>query len=413
MTIKASALGKLIRTDRIHGSLYTNPAIFDREIEHIWGRSWIYVGHESEIPDNGDYKRRMLGRQPVLMIRDSEGQTRVLHNRCRHRASLLCHRESGSQQRAFRCPYHGWTYSLKGELISPTFGAAYDAGLRKEEFALDSVARVDSYRGLVFASGAPEGPSLREHLGEAIEFLDLIFDRSPTGELDLCVGSQKMRYDGNWKMLPENSLEGAYHGHFIHKFAFDLADRRTGRRRTQMATDSVRYLRGGHMVEDFRYVTLPEPKNVPAHRAGYLARLEEVRGKERALELAPGRAPILFVFPNLMFVQTHFRRLQPVSANLTFVYTEPALFKGVDPAVNGDLLRSHESSFGPAGFLTPDDLEIMARSQIALGEGDEWLFIGRGLHRERLTERGGSIGHCMDENHLRGFWRHYREVMSG
>jgi hypothetical protein len=168
------------------------------------------------------------------------------------------------------------------------------------------------------------------------------------------------------------------------------------------------------MVEDFRHVALGETKNELPHRASHMAALVKAYGPDRAQELAPGRAPILYVFPNLIFVQTHFRTLRPVKVNLTFVHTQPLQLKGVDDKVNEEILRSHETSFGPAGFLSPDDVEIMERSQVALDrKGDEWLFIGRGIHRERRGADGSSIGHCMDENHLRGFWRHYGDLMSG
>jgi fatty-acyl-CoA synthase len=408
----AGGSSALVQGDRVRGSLYVDPGIFARELEEIWNKTWVYLGHESEFADVGDFKRRTLGRQPVLLLKSSDNQVRVFFNRCRHRANLLCQREAGNA-RMLRCPYHGWTYGLNGELLAPTFDEAYEANLRKEDFGLTPLPRVASYRGLIFGSAAKEGPSLTEHLGESASFLDLIFDRSPVGQLELTAGIQKMRYKGNWKMLPENSLEGAYHGHFIHKFAFNLFDSRSGRDRMKTAEDSTRYLAGGHMVEDFRHAGLSEPRELPPHRKVYLDALEQIYGRQRAKELAPGRAPILYIFPNLMFVQTHFRWLQPVGVNETFVYAMPALLKGVPPAINEELLRNHETSFGPAGFLSPDDLEIMARTQIALeAGGDDWLFIGRGAHRERSDAMGGSTGHCMDENHLRGFWRHYSDMMS-
>jgi fatty-acyl-CoA synthase len=226
---------------------------------------------------------------------------------------------------------------------------------------------------------------------------------------------QKMRYQGTWKMLPENSLEGAYHGHFIHKFTFDLADSRTGRtNRLEHHDDAVHYLPGGHMVEDFRGVKFAAPRQEPSPaRKAYLDTLVKLYGKDRAEHLLGGRAPILFVFPNLMYVQTHFRRVQPVSVNETHVYYQPALLKGAPAEINEELLRAHESSFGPAGFLAPDDFEIMERSQVGIqAQGDEWLFIGRGIHREKTFPDGGSAGASMDENHLRGMWRYYAQLMS-
>jgi phenylpropionate dioxygenase-like ring-hydroxylating dioxygenase large terminal subunit len=403
-------IAELLRSDRVHASLYASEDVFAQENDRIWKRSWVYICHDSEVPNPGDYKRATLGFEQILVVRDSVGKVQAFYNRCRHRSNLLCQRESGGA-RSFRCPYHGWTYALDGELLAPTFDEAYDPSLEREDFGLTRVSRVDSYRGLVFANASADGLSLREHLGEATDYLDLVLDRSPVGKVLVQAGSQKVKYAGNWKMLPENSLEGAYHGHFIHKFAFALVDSRTGRDRSRTADDSVRYLKGGHMVEDFRHVAAP--KSRPPHVERYLASLAAARGKERAEELSPGRAPIMYIFPNLMFVQTHFRTLRPVRSNLTYVRYDPVLLEGVEESVNEQILRSHEANFGPAGFLSPDDMEILERSQIAISpDGDEWLFIGRGVHREITTEFGGSIGHCMDENHLRGFWRHYAQVMA-
>jgi phenylpropionate dioxygenase-like ring-hydroxylating dioxygenase large terminal subunit len=402
----------LIKPDRVHGRLYSDPNLFEREFEEIWYKVWVYIGHESEVPNAGDFVRRQIGRQNVLMIRGSDGKIRVVMNRCRHRGNLLCHRERGTE-RTIRCTYHGWTYSVNGELLAPTFDEAYDEGINASDFGLEAAARQDSYRGLVFASLSSTGPSLLEHLGSSVEFLDLIFDRSPVGAIELSSGMQKTRYRGNWKMLPENSLEGAYHGHFIHKFAFDMFDARSGRTDRMVPHEgAVHYLPGGHMVEDFRMADF-SPAHKTAAQVNYQAQLEAAYGAARADELRPGRAPILFVFPNLMYVQTHFRRLHPVSVDETHVYYQPAFLKGADPEINALILRAHETSFGPAGFLSPDDVEVMERNQVALNGKDEgWLFIGRGLHREDVASDGTTRGTTMDENHLRGMWRFYASLMS-
>jgi fatty-acyl-CoA synthase len=413
-TQSAVNVGELIKADRIHGRLYRDADLFQREMDEIWHKVWVYLGHESEVPQNGDYIRRQIGLQPVLVVRGSDGTVRAFFNRCRHRANLVCHHEQGNA-RVLRCLYHGWTYSNQGDLLAPTFDDAYDASLRKENFGLTPVPRLGSYRGLIFGSLSAAGISLDEHLGQAKEFLDLIIDRSPEGQVDLSAGMQKMRYLGNWKMLPENSLEGAYHGHFIHKFTFDLADSRTGRsNRLEDHDDAVRYLAGGHMVEDFRGVKFNPPRQQPSPaRQAYMDALVKIYGKERSEHLHGGRAPILFVFPNLMYVQTHFRRVQPISVNETYVYYQPALLKGAPAEINEQLLRAHESSFGPAGFLAPDDFEIMERSQVGVqAQGDDWLFIGRGSHREKIFPDGGSAGAAMDENQLRGLWRHYAQLMN-
>lgn len=403
---------------RVHGSLYRDPAVFARELEMIWHRGWVYIGHESEVPAPGDYARRQIGLQPVVFMRGDDGRVRVLFNRCRHRGNLLCNRDRGSAT-VLKCPYHGWTYDRSGALLEPTFEEGYDSNLRREDFALSAVPRVAAYRGLVFASASDSGPSLDEHLGQVKTYLDLIMDVSPTGEIELRTGIQKLKYQGNWKFLPENSLEGDYHGPFIHRVAFELHSRRSGLDMSSLyeneIPDVIRALPGGHMVEDYRGATMAPPKRQPSPaRLAYVTMMEARYGAAKARELLGTIPPLVYVFPNLIYIMTHIRRVQPVSVNETFVYYQPMLLKGAPPEINEARLREHEFGFGPAGLISPDDIEIMERNQLGVGaRGNDWQFIGRGLHRDTVRDDGSASGFTMDECHLRGMWRHYGRLMNG
>jgi phenylpropionate dioxygenase-like ring-hydroxylating dioxygenase large terminal subunit len=115
---------ELILADRVHGSLYTDPAVYESELERIWYRTWVYVGHVSEVPEPNDYVLKSIGPQPVIMSRDKQGQIHLLLNRCAHRANLVCDAERGNSS-AFRCPYHGWTYSNAGKLLGYPFSSGY------------------------------------------------------------------------------------------------------------------------------------------------------------------------------------------------------------------------------------------------------------------------------------------------
>lgn len=410
-------IGACVTPDRVRGRLYRDPAIFELEQSRLWSKVWVYIGHESEVAAPGDYVRREVGLQPVIMVRGEDGKVRVFFNRCRHRANLLCLKPHGNASELI-CAYHGWTYSTAGALIAPTFGEAYDTPLSQAAFGLVPLPRQGAYRGLVFASAAPTGITLGEHLGRATELLDFVLDRSPEGEVMLTAGAQALRYRGNWKMLPENTVEN-YHGPFVHSVAFALNDRRTGRVRAPLGKrlpdqeDESIYLAGGHMAE-FLPRQGPQPRSEPsAAKRTYLDALVKAYGEGRARELAETPPAFFFIFPNFMFVQTHFRRLQPVSVDETIVYYQPALLKGVPAEINEEILRFHEGSFGPAGFVTPDDVQILERNQAGLqAEGDDWLFIGRGLRRETRDSSGGTSGQFLDENHLRGMWHHYARLMS-
>jgi fatty-acyl-CoA synthase len=408
----------LINGARVHGSLYRDPAIFQRELDLIWYKVWVYLGHETEVPAAGDYIRRQIGLQPVVAVRGDDGAVRVFFNRCRHRGNLLCHRDRGNAAKMI-CPYHGWTYSRSGDLLEPTFEEGYDDNLSRDDFSLTPVPRVGTYRGLIFASLSANGISLDEHLGGMKEYIDLFMDLSPIGEIEIRKGVQKLRYRGNWKFHPENSMEGDYHGPFIHRIAFELHSRATGLDMSSLHAneipDVIRSLPGGHMVEDYRGATMAPPSRPPSPaRRAYLEMLETRYGKQKAHELTTTIPPLFFVFPNLIHIMTHIRRIHPVSVNESYIYYHPVFLKGAPDEINERRLRDHEFGFGPASFIAPDDIEIMERNQVGVqSEGNDWQFIGRGMHRDKILPDGGSTGYTMDENHLRGFWRHYCHLMNG
>ena len=409
--------GDLIKEDRIHGRLYHDPDIFEDEFTRIWYRQWIYIGHESEVPEPGDYRTKQMGRQPVIMVRHEDGQVHLLLNRCAHRGNIVCQNERGNAH-VFRCAYHGWTYSNQGYLLAATFATAYGDSFRKEDYALAPVPRVDSYRGLIFASLAPTGCTLSEHLGRATEYLDQFIDYSPDGELELRSGVQKARYRGNWKMMAENSLEGNYHGHFIHQFIFTLNRVRSGGINTvDIANEEnpakVIYLAGGHMVEDLAMSPMPLANTEGQAWQIYMGALKERLGEEKTHKVLGGGVPLIFIFPNLIMIQSQIRVLQPISPTETYVHYYPTLLKGVPQEINTLRLRGHERSYGPGGFISADDLEICERNQLGMeAQVDEWLQLKRGLHRETVHLDGGTSGYGMDENNLRGLWRHYKKVMS-
>jgi phenylpropionate dioxygenase-like ring-hydroxylating dioxygenase large terminal subunit len=418
MTMTGASLhfNELIRGPHVAGRLYRDPEVFERELEAIWYKVWVYIGHASEVAEPGDLVRRQIGLQPVIMLRGDDGEINVFFNRCRHRGNLVCQLERTNVE-VITCPYHGWTYARSGELLEPTFEEGYDSNLRKQDFALARVPRVASYRGLVFASASPDGITLDEHLGPVKEFIDLFMDLSPVGEIDLNTGVQKLSYRGNWKMLPENSLEGDYHGPFIHRVAFDLHARQTGLSMSSLyeneIPDVIRYLPGGHMVEDYRGATMAPPPGKPSPaRVAYAQAMEARHGQERARQLLSTIAPLVYVFPNFLYLMTHIRRVQPVSVDQTYVYYQPMFLNGAPDEINQARLRLHEFGFGPAGFISPDDIEIMERNQIGIqARGNDLSFIGRGIHREKTLSDGGTSGFTMDENHLRGMWRHYAKLM--
>lgn len=405
---------------RIRASVYVDPEVHQREIELIWKRSWLYAGHESEVPEVGDYVTRTVGTVPLIISRTTDGEVAVVVNRCMHRGNLVCNQPCGNAQ-VFQCDYHGWSYRNSGELLGVPYQQAYGPDFDKSRHAMRSPSRVAIYRGLIFVSYSPEGPTIEEHLGNAREVLDRYLDLSPTGRLRLDAGFNRLRLDCNWKMYAENSSDN-YHNNFVHVSAYMTeAAKKIARAISREGSKGVVWALGnGHSYLDFRAEEAVQgmvlrsasatADDESEHR--YLADLEARVGAEKAATLLSEGPPTVFIFPNLFVIQQDIRRLEPVSATGSHLYQHPTLLDGAPTAINRQRLTRHETAYGPAGFVMADDLEIFAQCQRAVNQTpDEWILLSRGMQREERLDNGSLRAHVTDETGMRGMWREYLKLM--
>jgi len=408
-------LDGLIESDRVHGSLYTDESIYQAELEHIWYRTWVFVGHTSEIPQPNDYVVRTIGEQPVIMTRDKEGEIHLLLNRCTHRGATICDAQKGNSG-AFRCPYHGWTFANTGKLLGYPFNSGYGGTEKKKELGLGRVARVASYHGFVFGSFAPDGPSLLEHLGDARDALDRLARLSPEGEVQLTAGWLKHTVKANWKMVLENETDG-YHPQFTHASIFNVVPSGIPALYGDKTTAVCRDLGNGHTENDLR----PEFRRIgrPLGWFGdsadklpdYIAKMKQAYGDEKATEILIDGSPHVMIFPNLFIAEIQVFNLQPRAVDETVQNVTALQLKGA-PDMNRRLLQQAVASVGPAGFLLADDGEMYERAQRGVKAlSPEWLVLKRGLHRERLDDDGRTIADNTDELPQRAIWRHYRTLM--
>ncbi|MGY2746841.1 Rieske 2Fe-2S domain-containing protein [Arthrobacter sp. UYCu723] len=214
---------------RVDRGIFTDEDIFELEMKHIFEGNWVYLAHDSQIPNVGDYFTTYIGRQPIVISRNKEGDLNALINACSHRGAMLCRRKTDNRT-TFTCPFHGWTFNNSGKLlkVKDPRDAGYPEQFNKDgSHDLTKVARFESYRGFLFGSINPDVKTLEEHLGETTKIIDMIVDQSPDG-LEVLRGASTYTYDGNWKLQAENGADG-YHVSATHwNYAATTARRTTG-----------------------------------------------------------------------------------------------------------------------------------------------------------------------------------------
>ena len=427
-------LQKFVEPDRVHRLVYTDPDIFEREIENIFEKIWVYCGHESQVKKPGDYATMTIGRQPMIMVRGKDMQVRVLYNRCPHRGVQLCGNRKGNTGSTFVCSYHSWSFHLDGKVESIPLPKGYE-GTRMTrddpEFSMKPAARVDSYRGFVFASLSPTGPSLPEFLGEARIAFDDMCDRSPEGEVEVVPVCHRVIQHSNWKFFMENQLDSLHpsvthqstgvaatriekqikasggaaplYYHYLSTFSssFEQWD----------SVQTINFPRGHGVLKAYMGLRPQDPDT-----KAYEKLMEKAYGKEKMEEFLSRSIHHVLVYPYLS-VQSplqQLRVLRPIAPNKTLSEIWHFRLKGAPEAIYRRSLWYYNLVNSPATMINADDLENWTKGQWGLeSTGSDWVSFHRNCGGDTIENGVSYSNKGTSEVVMRSQFKAWSDYMKG
>jgi len=380
-------------------SCYTDDAVFHDEVARILERTWLFIGHESELNSPGDFVTTDLAGQPVIALKGDDGKIRVFLNTCRHRGAMVETERRGCRKR-FQCLYHHWAYDTCGRLTfvprEEGFGRTFD----KSKLGLVPVARVTAFHGLVFANLDADAMPFEDYIGTAQPYLTELANYS--GRPQKALASFEYSYEGNWKLLYENTLDD-YHAEHLHSHVY-------------MNVPGFNY-GGDYMRQNLGakagHKAIAEPPSRSCSQLGMHSVLEWHDLPEKMpLQKERTHRINLAIFPTFLGVYhpvldiTGLRIIKPHSPTKTTVLTYCLAPADLDEPASRAVAERFSAAWGPGGRIMIDDLRCLALVQQGLkakGGGD--VIISRGM------ERAGPKGTVADEHSIRAFWGSWNMFM--
>jgi len=403
-TIDTDEIARLIEKDRVHKRVYTDPAIFDLEMERIWGKAWVFIGHESQVPNAGDYFATSLGLQAVIMTRHKDGDIHVLFNRCAHKGAQLIGDGCGNAPQ-IRCIYHGYVFDTDGSLLHIPKEEGYD----KTDFCkgagmsnVRKVPRVESYRGFVFASLVAEGQDLVPWLGPSISTFDNAVDRSPMGEIEITGGCMRYLHDANWKVLLENVSDNM-HATVTHQSAYQPAKQFAKNYTKEDMPLALAILEPfAESYEFFDKIKMTTCGNGHSYAGGslsihagapeespYTKKIQERHGKEKGREILSQNRQNTIIYPSIAFKSTLqiIRIYRPISVDKTIQEAWTYRLKGAPEELLENSVFFNQFIFSPTSIAGQDDFEVYRRVQEGLStQGGDWVSQHRHYDSDKEIE---------------------------
>lgn len=397
---------------------FHDEGVYREELAKIFAKCWLFLGHETQLREPGDYISTRMGEDEVVVTRTKEGRLRAFLNSCRHRGPKLCRADQGNSQ-ALRCPYHGWTYDLDGNLVGvPRLKTAYHGEFDRGAIKLVEVAQLDTVHGLIFATWDPDAPALADYLGDFRPYLDLMLGRSEAG-FEAVGGVHKWTIETNWKIPAENFVGDQYHLSSTHASSVEVGLRN----RVTEYGHSV-HVEGGHGF-------IREKGGAQQGTAAVTGYTEYVRKmQERIGAVNPELAEFVpvgvgSIFPNLSFMDgmrfLTLRQWQPRGPHRVDVSSWCLVDSALPAELKDAAMRQYVLMFGPSGMFEQDDGEIWTsiseatRGVIAQRYSfDYTMGLGHEVSVRDHTgvDLPGVMGEAfITEGNQRSFYRRWRQLM--
>jgi 2-chlorobenzoate 1,2-dioxygenase len=412
----------------VHCSVYTDPALFALEMERIFGRAWIYLAHDSEFPDPGDYVTRHIGTTGVVLTRDRDRAAKCIVNRCSHRGATLCAFDRGQAPNGHQCPYHGWLFAPDGTLRMVPNRQNYAGVLELADHPARAV-RVEAYRGFWFGCLDDAAPPLVAFLGHMATSIDDLVDRAPHGKLICSPHVLRHHYRGNWKMTFEN-LNDTVHPGFAHAASVVSAKHVAGGLGADapLAATVGMMLANGKPLSFFQALDMMVAPGGHSYIGGhmgarytadtedrYTADLIAFHGVEKAADVLGTDRHLTLLYPSSTWHARYqtVRIVRPVRHDLTEVIGYVFRLEGAPPETWANAIEYVNGANSAASPVISDDLELYERLAEGNGFGGKaWIPMSRGFAEDREAGNGWTRTPATSEAFIRNQYAAWRRYMA-